>query len=318
MKLKWATKRYTFVVIPDANSSIRRFEVPKAIPYIAVAALAALVTATIVLFVLHSRTVIVAAELQSRIKSQDNMYSAAVVEKNSQIEQLQSEIIQLAQQTTEMQSKLEDISKLEDEVRSITGSDKVASAGGGESATAMGGIVRPATGSEVQSLVDQTRSLLTEMGTRVVDLQSSISTTKDEALAVQYKKRITPDIWPISSRTITSGFGVRQDPFTFKPSFHSGYDISAPRNTNVYVTADGTVQSTGFDSQHGNNIIVDHTSGLKTWYMHLNKIEVVKGDVVEKGQLIGLVGSTGRSTGNHLHYEVLKNGVSVDPKPYLK
>jgi murein DD-endopeptidase MepM/ murein hydrolase activator NlpD len=170
----------------------------------------------------------------------------------------------------------------------------------------------------VQSLVDQTRSLLTEMGTRVVDLQSSISTTKDEALAVQYKKRITPDIWPISSRTITSGFGVRQDPFTFKPSFHSGYDISAPRNTNVYVTADGTVQSTGFDSQHGNNIIVDHTSGLKTWYMHLNKIEVAKGDVVEKGQLIGLVGSTGRSTGNHLHYEVLKNGVSVDPKPYLK
>ena len=80
----------------------------------------------------------------------------------------------------------------------------------------------------------------------------------------------------------------------------------------------GKVVSTGKDIYHGNNIVIEHSKGLRTWYMHLNKILVNKGDSVEKGSSIGLVGSTGRSTGPHLHYEVLKNGESIDPKPYLK
>jgi murein DD-endopeptidase MepM/ murein hydrolase activator NlpD len=111
---------------------------------------------------------------------------------------------------------------------------------------------------------------------------------------------------------------LRKDPFTYRPSFHSGYDISARANSEVSVTADGIVRLTGYDSERGNHILVDHGSGLSTWYMHLNKILVQKGDPLTKAQVIGLVGSTGRSTGYHLHYEVLQDEVSIDPQPYLK
>lgn len=156
------------------------------------------------------------------------------------------------------------------------------------------------------------------MDLELAALQQSITDTKHKALAIKEQLRVTPNIWPVDSHRITSSFGLRQDPFTRRPSFHSGYDISAPANSEVSVTADGIVRITGSDSERGNHIVVDHSNGLQTMYMHLNKILVQKNDSVQKGQLIGLVGSTGRSTGYHLHYEVLQNGVSVDPLPYLK
>ncbi|NOU96503.1 peptidoglycan DD-metalloendopeptidase family protein [Paenibacillus sp. LMG 31456] len=319
MKLKWGKKRYTFVIIPDANSSVRRFEVPKLIPYIAGAGLLSLVIVTLFLYVLHARTVMVASNLQTRVYSQDTLYATTVQEKNETIEQLQNEVIKLSKQTSDMKSQIDDIRKLEEEVQTIKGSDKkTASADPASTGKAMGGVMHPATQDEVKDMLEQTRTMLTDMNEEVDNLKNSIVNTKEEALAVQQKQRVTPSIWPVDSRTITSGFGLRQDPFTFRPTYHSGYDISAPLNSKVKVTADGVVQSTGSDSLHGNNIVVSHSDGLRTWYMHLNKINVDKGEKVEKGQVIGLVGSTGRSTGNHLHYEVLKNGVSIDPKPYLK
>lgn len=320
MKVKWGNKRFTFVIIPDANSAVRRFEVPKPLPYIAIAGLITLVTVTLVLYSVHVRTAIVATELQTRIASQDKQFNSTVQEKNETIEQLQSEIIQLSQQTMEMKSKIEDIRKLEDEVRTITGSAKSTAASSGTAAVsgAMGGSDHPVTDEEVKQLLEQTKSQLSSMSKEVVELKGNIADTKEKALVAQEELRVTPNIWPVDSRRITSGFGLRQDPFTTKPSFHSGYDIASPANTPVHVTADGVVASTGSDSSHGNNIVVTHSKGLQTWYMHLNKINVQKGDRVQKGDVIGLVGSTGRSTGYHLHYEVLKNGQPTDPKPYLK
>jgi murein DD-endopeptidase MepM/ murein hydrolase activator NlpD len=322
MKLKWVRNRLTFVIIPDANSSVRRFEVPKLLIYLAGGFLLSLVALAFVMTVLHSRTALVASKLQTQVASQDSLYAAAVQEKNVTIEQLQNEVIQLSQQTMEMKSRIEDIRKLEDEVRSLTGSDKTAASASAANPasgnSAMGGTARPATQEDVKEMAEQTRELLSGMNKEVSDLKISIASTKETALAVQQKQRVTPSIWPVDSRSITSGFGLWQDPFTYRPSFHSGYDIGAPLNSKVYVTADGVVQSTGSDSLHGNNIVVSHSDGLRTWYMHLNKIAVEKGDKVEKGQVIGYVGSTGRSTGSHLHYEVLKNGASIDPKPYLK
>jgi murein DD-endopeptidase MepM/ murein hydrolase activator NlpD len=111
---------------------------------------------------------------------------------------------------------------------------------------------------------------------------------------------------------------MRRDPFTFSMVYHSGLDIGAKTGTPVHAAADGRVSITDYDSYHGNNIVIDHGNGLKTWYMHLSKIGVEKGEEITKSQEIGLVGSTGRSTGPHLHYEVLKDNKSVDPNTYLK
>lgn len=319
MKLKMGSKRYTFVIIPDANSAVRRFEVPKLIPYIAGAGLMTLMAVTLVLYASHAKNATVANELEKRIVSKDAEFSSTVQEKNQTIEQLQSEVIRLSQQTAEMKQKIDAIRQQEDEVRSLTGSGQVSisSADAPPASAAMGGSSTPATDAEVLTLAEQTKSQLSDMDKSVDELKDSIADTKEKALEAQEKLKVTPNIWPVDSRTITSGFGLRQDPFTSRPSFHSGYDIASPANSPVHVTADGVVASTGSDDSHGNNIIVTHSKGLQTWYMHLNKINVQKGEHVQKGQVIGLVGSTGRSTGYHLHYEVLKNGVSSDPKPYL-
>jgi murein DD-endopeptidase MepM/ murein hydrolase activator NlpD len=98
---------------------------------------------------------------------------------------------------------------------------------------------------------------------------------------------------------------------------HTGLDIDGELNDPVYATAEGKVLLAEWDGDHGNHILIDHTQGIKTQYLHLNKMLVSRGTKVLKGQLIGLVGSTGRSTGTHLHYEVRINDVPVNPRPYL-
>ncbi len=110
---------------------------------------------------------------------------------------------------------------------------------------------------------------------------------------------------------------LSQDPFTKKLSFHRGVDIAGKLDDPVYAAGGGVVHEVGYDKLHGHNVIVEHTSGLLTWYMHLNRATVRKGDLVDKGDPIGKLGTTGRSTGPHLHYEVLLGGKSTDPSGYL-
>jgi murein DD-endopeptidase MepM/ murein hydrolase activator NlpD len=314
------SKKFTFVIIPDANSTVKRFEVQKIVLYITGIGLCALIVVTFILSVFHRQASITEVQLKTHIMSQETVYSSAVQEKDETIELLQGEVIRLSEQTAKMKNQIEDIRKLEDEVRNITGSGSraISAADGSTTVEAMGGTSHGVNGEEVTKVITQTKSQLIGMSKELNELKDSIADTKDKALAAQEQLRITPSMWPVDSRKVTSGFGLRQDPFTFRPSFHSGYDISTAVNSEVHVTADGVVNSTGSDSEHGNNIVVGHANGLQTWYMHLNKIVVNKGDTVTKGQLIGLVGTTGRSTGYHLHYEILKNGISIDPKPYLK
>jgi murein DD-endopeptidase MepM/ murein hydrolase activator NlpD len=136
------------------------------------------------------------------------------------------------------------------------------------------------------------------------------------------KERIdrTPGIWPVarSKRAIvTSRFGHRKDPFTRDLSFHDGLDIGAPYGTPIIATGKGTVISSGWDKYLGNHVRLDHGGGLVTVYGHMQKTTVSVGDVVDKGTEVGKLGSTGRSTGAHVHYEVRINGKAVDPERYL-
>ncbi len=127
---------------------------------------------------------------------------------------------------------------------------------------------------------------------------------------------ITPSIWPVEG-FLSSRFGYRISPFTGKRSFHKGIDISARTGTSIVAPASGTVIYTGYDGAYGNTIKVQHSPNLVTRYAHLHKIGVKVGEIVKRGSVIGSVGSTGRSTGPHLHYEVILNGVPVDPMPYV-
>jgi len=126
-----------------------------------------------------------------------------------------------------------------------------------------------------------------------------------------------PSLWPVRGQ-ITAGFGQRQDPFSGEGAFHTGVDICAPMGTRVDASADGIVMQAGPESGYGNEILLDHGFGMTTKYGHLSKIFVVMGQEVKRGQVIGAVGMTGKTTGPHLHYEVIVNDTPVNPTKFLR
>ena len=126
----------------------------------------------------------------------------------------------------------------------------------------------------------------------------------------------TPSIWPAHG-WLTGAFGGRSDPFTGEPGFHQGIDISTDKGQPVYAAADGTVDSAAVADDYGNLIVLKHDFGLATRYGHLDAFAVKTGQQVSRGDVIGYVGSSGRSTGAHLHYEILANGNPINPLQLL-
>ena len=128
-----------------------------------------------------------------------------------------------------------------------------------------------------------------------------------------------PSAKPLQTAEFTSGFGVRSDPFRHGAAMHPGIDLAAPYGTPVYATAEGTVLRAGWNSGgYGNLVEIDHGRGIITRYGHMSAVLVHAGDRVTRGQQIGRVGSTGRSTGNHLHYEVRIDNSPVNPIPFMR
>ena len=143
-------------------------------------------------------------------------------------------------------------------------------------------------------------------------LEELIEAAKDKSA----RWAATPSIWPVRG-WVTSGFGARISPFTGQLSMHDGLDIGAAPNTPVQSPANGYVTSAGFDAKMGNVVLIDHGYGIQTEYGHLAKILVRQGQKVKRGDAVALVGSTGHSTGPHLHYMVKLKGQTVNPHNYI-
>jgi murein DD-endopeptidase MepM/ murein hydrolase activator NlpD len=128
-----------------------------------------------------------------------------------------------------------------------------------------------------------------------------------------------PSSEPVQNTNFTSGFGVRSDPFRGRAAMHAGIDLAGAIGTPIYATADGLVgRSEWNNGGYGNLVELDHGHGIQTRYGHLSKSLVVAGQKVRRGDMIGLMGSTGRSTGSHLHYEVRVDGKAVNPVPFMQ
>jgi murein DD-endopeptidase MepM/ murein hydrolase activator NlpD len=136
-------------------------------------------------------------------------------------------------------------------------------------------------------------------------------TTPQAAVAV-------PSIAPVQGFRLTSAYGVREHPILGGARMHKGLDLAVPAGTPVLAPADGVVEKASWFSSYGNFIEIDHGGNMETRYGHLSGYNVVAGQHVHKGDVIGYVGSTGRSTGPHLHYEVRIGGEAVDPTPYMQ
>jgi murein DD-endopeptidase MepM/ murein hydrolase activator NlpD len=136
------------------------------------------------------------------------------------------------------------------------------------------------------------------------------------SFARRWHTNVQPSIWPVEGR-LMGGFGERTDPFSGEGAMHTGVDISAPTGTPVRTTADGIVTLAAWNSGYGQLVVVDHGGGLETYYAHLSRFTVVEGQEVRRGEQIGAVGSTGRVTAPHLHYEVRIGGAPVNPHQFL-
>jgi murein DD-endopeptidase MepM/ murein hydrolase activator NlpD len=153
------------------------------------------------------------------------------------------------------------------------------------------------------------RSLLEGLESRLQSVRSNVD--KRNALA-----NATPSIWPAQG-WLTSTMGPRTDPLTGGADYHSGLDIAGDKGQPVYATAAGVVTQAGYSGGYGNLIVIDHGFGLETRYGHLSSFLAHTGDHVKRGEMIARLGSTGRTTGNHLHYEVMANGRLLNPLQLL-
>lgn len=170
--------------------------------------------------------------------------------------------------------------------------------------------------------------LVVSLASQLNDLSMRIAFQKKSFLMVesmvknrQHLLRSIPAIQPVSKKDLSylaSGFGVRIDPVYKIAKFHAGLDFAAPTGTPIYATADGEVIKADFNNGgYGNHVVINHGYGYQTIYGHMSKIKTQVGRRVKRGEIIGYVGSTGKSTGSHCHYEIHKNGVPVDPVYYF-
>lgn len=239
-------------------------------------------------------------------------------------EKLQSELLTIKERVSSLSTQLAQIETTSDELRNIADlppiDEDIRQVGvGGPSYAAF--LDYSDTGDPVGKTATEVKMDLEKLS-RAIRLEKH-SMAEIAAKMDQRKDRIDhlPSINPILGGPITSGFGWRTDPFTKKLDFHPAVDITVRKGTKVLATADGVVEiarSSHTPAQtYGNMIVVDHGYGFKTRYAHLSKLYVRRGQRVKKWEAIGEVGSTGRSQGPHLHYEVMASGKEQDPRFYI-
>ncbi len=162
------------------------------------------------------------------------------------------------------------------------------------------------------------QAAIAELATAVGHRDEYMNFVEADVLQSSVLKEMLPNITPVSSAYRSSGYGWRIDPIRGGKAFHEGLDFSAVRGASIYAAGDGIVTTSERTHNYGNLVKVNHGSGLETRYAHASKLLVKKGERVVKGQVIALVGSTGRSTGPHLHYEIRLNGSPLNPRKYLR
>lgn len=166
-------------------------------------------------------------------------------------------------------------------------------------------------------IINATSKMLDELVNRVAIQEKSYIQIEDLIKNKQKMLASIPAIQPVANKDldrIASGFGYRIDPIYKTMKFHSGLDFAAPSGTPIYATGDGKVEEASLsDVGYGNHVVINHGYGYKSLYGHMYRIKAKRGQTVNRGDVIGWVGSTGKSTGPHCHYEVSKNGIKVDP-----
>jgi murein DD-endopeptidase MepM/ murein hydrolase activator NlpD len=333
LPLGWFRRRYTLLIIPEHSGASSRLRLTIAPFLLAGAVFGLLVASAIVLLALRSEDAHRIQALHEELAEAADAYEASLADREQSIAQLKSEVMRLTEEAGAVKQKLEELDRLEAEIEAIVEialpgetNGLVSASSGREAAVAplsydggVGGENHPVdTDGLKEDDGDGSVGMMTSLRYEAEVLRSRLAAKKEEAGRVLEKLRMLPIGWPTESNRITSEFGLRSDPFTRRLAKHSGIDIGGHSGDPVYAAGGGAVVESAFNRSRGHYIIIEHDSGYKSVYMHLRKRLASTGQKVEQGEEIGLLGSSGRSTGPHLHFEIWKNDQPVDPLPYLQ
>lgn len=288
----WLKKSYTLIIVPHAEAKFRKVKLPYWMMMLGASLTAAIFTVLIV-FLVHYWLMLDDVSRFSSLVTDNQRLS----KENARYEQI----------TADIHHRPEVISDKTKVLSNIAGVKPVETRG-------MGDIGGDRYNNEVLD-----RDLPMD-NMKINDISSTLDKVEKSFNELNETLDLTPSIWPLISTEqgrITSSLGYRRDPFTGKRTYHSGIDISAELGTPIIAPANGVVMKAQKIGGLGNLLEIDHGLKFITRYGHLTKFNVKKHDNVKRGDIIGYLGNTGRSTGPHLHYEVIYNGKEVNPKDYI-
>ena len=298
------TKKFTILLVPEGTDNVRQFRLPRIIPILAILIVAGF-------SFLGFKFIEDYRALKAKLPHM------TLLEKENRIQQKQ--LLLMASRIDAVTSDIAELDKQEKDLKALAdrmGTEDMQKFRG------MGGSDTPLLDSK-EHVKKTGRILLRAMHRSLDDLESAIELRREkntdlEKFLDEQKMLLasTPSIWPTRG-WLSSRFGYRTSPFSDKREFHRGIDISARSGSQVVSPANGLVIFSGWQNGYGRVVVLKHARGFKTKYAHLKKSLVKKGQYVKKGTKIGLVGTTGRTTGPHLHYEVHLNNVPVNPLRYI-
>ena len=299
-----ASKKITILVVPDGTHRIRRFNFPRFLPFLFA-------------FLFICCSAFAFWGIRDYLFLKGNSPKAAQLKKENELQK--NQIKHLAKRVDQITEKLVRLKEFDRKLKIMVNLKTLDDKGGFEG---IGGsdltLFDPA---QIVAMTDE--ELIRQMHNSLDNLDTELAVdqkSKEELFKFLESQKIllasTPSTWPTRG-WLSSGFGYRISPFTGKKEFHRGIDIATRMSAPILAPANGIVSSVGTDHGYGNVLSIRHGYGLVTKYAHIKKALVKKGQHVKRGETVALVGSSGRSTGPHLHYEVHLNRVAVDPRRYI-
>lgn len=297
-------REYTLMIVPHHGQAVFRLRLP--IRWIKWTAAGVAVVAVALTGLIANYKY----ELNTAHAERSELYQLRQVS-GAQVEQIE----QLAKATAALQEDMTRLNSLDAELRRLVNTD-------GSQSTSRSGVARPAAGSNgqggpaVKPSPEDLIRLVNDIQLTAKAREQSLQDLKSAIVDKQARLAATPSIWPTNG-DVTSRFGWRSSPWGGGSDWHPGIDIANDYGTPISVTADGVVVFSGWYGGYGKMIQVDHGNGITTIYAHNSENVVEVGQTVKKGDLVAYMGSTGLSTGSHLHYEVRVNGKAVNPASFL-
>jgi len=296
-----AKRFFTVLILPDATAQARKFHITRPV----LTALASLVAVGIMAFAFF---------LYQYVSLNLRML---------EVRQLRQEVGDrsvLAAKITQLEGDLSRLREFDQKLRVVAGLDQGAEDRPDFAQGGAGTLSRTALMDTVQHEAGRLADLVSRdievLGREITSRERSfreLKTLLDEKRSVLAS---TPTIWPVKG-LITAGYGYRQSPFTGAREMHEGLDVAEPYGSAILATADGIVSFAGPLAAFGNVVFINHGHGFTTFYAHSSKIKVKEGQSVKRGDVVAYVGTTGRTTGPHVHYEVQVNGLTVNPMKYI-